>query len=442
MAQADTLFANISNTAQEYIKRMAIMPVAYNVPQNEMMTVERLPQKGIILRVPRVRELIEAVDVWNQEIHLASSDVGSQSMNFDFDQYTLQKLGTYVRISDKAMFSSLLDMVENVGRILSNSMARTMNTSLYNELAAQKGLQWLRTDGANTPATGEVQGRIAAGSPTTITTPSNSAEVDDFWGSSGDGFFGQITFTSGANAGLARRIVDFANTAGVVTHDAFPQAAASADLFNLTSLGDDGTVVGPTDLDTDFTLKSIYKALERCRRYGAGSVRFAGPRLTMTGIRRDNSADVANGVCFVPTQVAQDIKDTLYDNASVADSAYFQTSEGFRRAVGGQISRIGGVMFVETNHFQSTLATTGVLQKALGALLPAMILFQDAGGATVLRDAPGKRQGLVSVMKKPGNDDMSILYGSIKAQGEMWVINRYFSRNSLWGAIMWGTTTL
>jgi len=439
---ADTLYTNIVNTSQEYIARKAIMPVAYNVPQNEMMTVERLPQKGIILRVPRVRELALATDVWATEIHLASSTTGAQAMNFDYDEYTMEKLGTYVRVGDKASFSSLLEMVDNVGRVLSNSMARTMNNSVYDALAHQRGFQWMRVDGDNTAANGEVQGRIAAGVPTETTTPSNSAEVDSFWGLAAT-FYGQITFTSGANAGLSRRITDFANATGLVTHDAFPQAAVSGDTFDLCNLGDDGVIVGPGNLaasDT-MTLKQLYRALERCRRRGAGSIRFAGPTLTMTGIRRDNSADVANGVAFMPTSVAHDVKATLYDAGVANNNDYFQTSEGFRRAVGGQISRIGGCLVVETNHFKRA-SIAGVLASGTGVGFPVMVMFQDGGGATVLRDQPSRRQGLVSVMKKPSNNDMAILYGSVKAQGEMWVINKYFCRNSLWGAIMWcGTTT-
>jgi hypothetical protein len=44
---AETAYSNVQYTAQEYIRRMAIVPVGYNVPQNEMCKVERLPQKGI-----------------------------------------------------------------------------------------------------------------------------------------------------------------------------------------------------------------------------------------------------------------------------------------------------------------------------------------------------------------------------------------------------------
>lgn len=444
MSQVDTLYANISNTAQTYINRLAIMPVAYNVPQNELCSVERLPEKGIVLRVPRLRELATAVDVWSTEIHLVTSETGSQAINLDYDEYTMGKYGTYVRVGDKASFTSLLDLVENVGRALSLSMAKTMNNLVYDALAHQRGFQWMRTDGDNTAGNGEVQGRIAAGTPTTTTTPSDSTEVDNFWGKAST-YYGQITFTSGANAGLSRRITAFANTNGVVTHDAFPQAAAAGDTFNLCTLGDDGVVVGPSDLaSTDImTLKQLYRALERCRRYGAGSVRFAGPRLTVTGFRRDNSSDVANGVAFMPTSVAQDLKAVLFDSSNSGTvQPYMLTSEGFRRAVGGVIDRIGGVMVVEVNHFKRAVVTTGVLGTT-GAAFPTLIMFEDAGGTTILRDArEGARQGLVSVMKRPAENDMAVLYGSVKAQGEMWVINKYFARNSLWGAVLWAGTAV
>jgi hypothetical protein len=431
----------VQYTAQEYIRRMAIVPVGYNVPQNEMCKVERLPQKGITLRVPKLREIgeVSATELWasGDEIMEANTTTGENALILDYDEYTMGKYGALVRVGDKAFFASLLDLVENVGMALTSCLARTMNALFYDGLVHQRGFQWMRVTG-HTIAEGEYN-FTAAGTPTITTCPSDAASVDDYWGHSA--YTGQITWYTGAAAGYSRGVTDFANASGVFTYDTLPAGVVpvSGDLFNCCVLGDDGVVVGAADLEvTDtITLAQLYRALERCRRYGAGAVRFAGPRMTVTGIRRDNSADVANGVAFMPTGVAHDLRVTLAGNSDAQSMGYFNTSEGFRRAVGGQVDRIGGVLVVETNHFKRATATTGALSLTAGPLQPTVIMFQDAAGVTTLRDQPGRRQGLVSVMKRPGINDTAWAYGSLKAQGEMWVINKYFCRNALHGAVLW-----
>lgn len=67
----------------------------------------------------------------------------------------------------------------------------------------------------------------ASGTPTTTTTPST------LFGNANDGAYtaGWITFLTGANAGLTRKVTGFTALSDTATHDAFPAAASAGDVF-------------------------------------------------------------------------------------------------------------------------------------------------------------------------------------------------------------------
>jgi len=431
----------VTNVTQTYIRDRAFVPVAYNVPMNEMAKVFRLPRAGITLRVPKIREMALSgvdTDLWSgietDFLQIGDTD-GQVQLNLDYDDYTLTKRGAFVTVTDKAHYSSLVDIADAVSTALSSLIARQMNSDAYTA-AITDGFQWMRTDGDNTAAQFEQWDLTASSAGTTTTTIDTAltSAVTDFYK------LGQITFVDGPNAGKSAVVSAFTTATDTLTHTAMPQAPGSGTTFHLCGVGNaEGS--GPDDLAAanSMTLTQVYRALERCRRYGAGALRGAGPSLSVSGIMRDNSADVANGVGFIPTPIAHDLKLTVMKDGTATD-AYFQTSEGFRRAVGGQLSRLGGVLFVEVNHQLRKSVTAGTLAATTGAAWPTVFLFKDAFGATVLKDNPGNRQGLSSVVKVPKKNDIAVLYDSIKLQAEMYVLNKYFAHNALHGAVMWAGT--
>lgn len=75
-------------------------------------------------------------------------------------------------------------------------------------------------------AANKVVGSATSGSTTTVIDTVNLTQIDDYWN------YGTITFTSGDNTGLSRKVIDFDNSTKKATLDyALDNAVASGDNF-------------------------------------------------------------------------------------------------------------------------------------------------------------------------------------------------------------------
>jgi hypothetical protein len=266
---------------------------------------------------------------------------------------------------------------------------------------------------------------------------SDLTDIDDWWNN------GQVTFIDGPNRGLSRKITDFANANGLITFDAFPQAPANGNNGFVTVLGN-GTASGPSDIaSTDLiSLTQLYRARERCLRFGAGGLGIDDEFLDVTGETSKRDGMIRQGMIFMPTKLVHELTVSLAGNATAQDQAFWQTSEGLLRAVGGVIKNVAGLMVVPVNYYKQAAISDGVLAVGTGAAHPSVILFPHAFGCTLLKDNPGNRQGLDVNVKAPSKNDIGHMWQSIKYQGELDIINKMFCANSLFSAVLWSGTNL
>lgn len=437
MANETITRATVANVLQTYIYRRALFPIAYAVPLTELASTYQLPTAGDTLRIPRIKQLsasteasIDLKGTGATTLTIADSDanLNIQPITISFDEYVVDKYGLMSRINDWAKFTSLIQLAEVTSQALTQRMALDMNARAYFGLVGKpaatenypSSLQFLRQDAE---ATQEIHGLVVDSATLTTIVNTVHAEADDFWNGA------RVTFTEGALAGVSRVVEDFTDSSATLdfTLAPWPTVPAVGDVYSI--VGTQTTLAGDT-----IVLEDVYRTLERCRRYGAGSWGRGRPEFNVAKIRRDNSLDVAQGCMFLTTYVAQELKNSLSGSAANSD-VFFQTSEGFRRSVGGSVQRIGGTTIVEVNNVQRCTVATGVFGET-GIGIPAICLFKGAFGTTLLRDNPGNRQGLVVDVKMPGNNEISVAYRSIKTQIEMFCINKYFTLNALHGAVL------
>ena len=436
--------SNVDDAVSTHIYKQAINAIGYNVPLNEAAKVWQLPVSGDILRIPRSDEAAEMSTAGKNTRYDLTQTAAESTSVIEYDEYTINEWIEYTEILKWAEFRTALDVAKIMGNRLIGAAARTMNTESYNALVDQDGLQMLRVDGeTNSGATdlAAVEAAvILAGSPSLTASNSDAAQINDYWNN------GQIVFTSGSARGLSRAVTDFVQSSGVITYDTLPTGLtvpSSGDTAFLFVLGN-GISNGPTDLDsTDtITLAQLYRARERCLRFGAGALGMEGDQLDVTGITRKRDGHIRQGLIFMPTQIVHELQVTLAGNAAAQDSAYFQTSEGFRRAVGGVVLNIGGLMVIPVNHFRRMAISNGALSSSTGAGFPSVVLYPNAFGCTTLKDNRGSRQGLTIVAKKISPKSDAYMFGSVKWRGEADLINAYFCPNSLHGCTMWSGTGL
>ena len=426
-----TTWTLVADTAQEYIKEAAVIPLAQNVPMHEVADVWRLPKVGDVLRIPRAGEMGLAETLSKDTLwDITNTSTGDADMSFAYSEHTIAEKGLFCNILKWAEFTSALDLAKLMGNRLINSAARTMNIDAYTALVEQAGLQHVTVGGLASSPIRELTNCTVGAAPTTTTVVlAEAVQIDDFWN------LGQITFTTGRCAGLSRQITDFVASTDTVTFDALAVAPQVGDKANLMCLGN-AVSSGALDLAaTDvMTLTELYRAHERCRRYGAGAAGMGASNMDVAGIYRDRSGQIPQGIAFMPTEVAHTLR---VSTMTATTSPYFQTPEGFQRAVGGNVSKIGGLLIAEVNHFLQATVTTQALAVGAGIGYPTVILYDHAWGCTVLKDNPGNKQGLDITVKMPGPKDPAIMWKSLKARGEMSIINAYFPLNSLWGAVLW-----
>jgi len=444
MATVGTSREDVANTISTYILESAVVPLMYNVPMHEVADIFKLPRAGDVLRVPRITEAALATALDKEAFYTIASTTGLDDMSLSYSEFTINERGLHTKINKWAQYTSPLDLARIAGNRLINAAARTMNRDAYHELCgslasetpgSSGGLQWLRVDGVNTSATGELMGLVVDGTPSTVAIPcATLTEADNFWR------YGQVTMTSGANAGISRRVTAFATTGDILTVDAFPTAIAVGDTFNVTVIGN-GVITDDLASTDTITLPALYKAHERCRRYGAGASGMGGPMMDVAGITRDRSGLIPQGIAFLPTCIAHDLRVALAGTAANTTD-FWMTDAAVQRAFGGNLGKLGGLLCAEVNHNIRTNITDGVFSPTTGLAWPVVILYDHAFGCTTLKDPTGNRQGLDITTKIPGPSDIAVMYKSIKLQVEMDIINRYFTLNSLRGAVLWvGTVT-
>jgi hypothetical protein len=443
----------VANTISTVIHEQAVVPLQYNVPLHEVAEVWKLPRVGDVLRVPRTVEtpLSSVANLSKEGFYTIASSDGQDDFSFNYGEYTIYEQALYTVINKWAPYTSPMDLARIAGNRLINAAARIMNRNAYHEACGaldsdintlygagtcSGGFQWLRADGANTSATGDLMGLVVGSSPTTISVAcATLTEADNFWR------YGQITFTSGKCAGLSRRITAFADTGDTVTFDALPVAPTAGDTFNITVLGN-GVISDDLGSGDTITLPMLYKAHERCRRYGAGAAQMTGPMLDVAGIARDRSGMIPQGIAFVPTAIAHDLRVATAGTAANTNN-FWMTEAAVQRAFGGNLGKIGGLLIAEVNHNVRTNVTDGTFSLTAGLAWPTLVMYETGFGCTTLSSpGTGDKQGLNITTKIPSPSDIAVKYKSIKMQVEMDIINRYFVLNSLRGCVLWtGTST-
>jgi hypothetical protein len=434
--------AAVANAITTYIKDRMIQPIARNVPMHAVADAWPLPVVGDVLRVPRSPSIGEAVTLSKDTVYtVAVASTTYSANNWDlsvpYDEYTILEFGLVTQVNKWANFVTALDIAKQIGNRLSESAGMTMNSLSYDALVAQAGLQWLRVDGQ---AETNVEVAFSINSATGLATTgfrSDLTDINSWWNN------GQVTMTSGVNRGLSRAVTGFTQSNGVVVCDAFPAIPANGDTGFISVLGN-GTSSGPADLaNTDtITLAQLYRARERCLRFGAGGLGIEDEVMDVTGSMESRDGALKQGMVFMPTKMVHELQVTLAGNATAQDQAFWQTSEGLRRAVGGVILNVGGLMVVPVNYYKRAAISDGTLSTTTGACHPSVILYPHAFGCTTLMNNPGDRQGMDITVKAPGKSDIGHLWSSIKYQGELDLINKYFCANSLYGAVLWAGTSL
>ena len=423
----------VANAVETYIKDMMIEPIAHNVPMHTVADVWKLPREGHVLRIPRAPAVDEATALDKDTAYILTNTTGEWDMSVPYDEYTVLEYGLFTRILKWAQFVTALDMAKQIGNRLIESGALTMNSLAYDALCGYTGLMASRVDGLTETACEEEFTVNSATGLATTGCRTNLDEADDWWNTA------YMTYTSGPNRGLTRQITDFTNVNGVIVNAAFPQAPTNGDKGFVTILG-----AAAANLDSGNTMRLVemYRAREKCLRHGAGGLGMEGEVLDVTGITKKRDGAIKQGVIFMPTKIVHELQVTLAGNATAQDGAYFQTSEGFRRAVGGTILNIGGLMVVPVNYYKQAAVADGTLTVGTGAAHPSVILYPHAFGCTVLKDNKGSRQGLDITVKSPPKRSIATMFDSIKYQGELDIVNKYFCANAVHGCVLWSGTAL